>query len=546
MNMSGRKQAVTAAALIAALLLSCTSVPKEKPQLSDLSEELDRTIGSVAEVVAFKPVPVEGYGLVAGLAGTGSSECPLQIREYLRQFILRQLPKLSTISADKLISSRDTAVVRIYGLIPPAASKGQSFDLVVVALEGTQTTSLAGGRLYTAELSPYTGWQQSSRILASAQGPVLIDKIDNEAVDERTGYVLGGGSIADDYRVALTLAQPDYRLASVIRSRLNQRFGATTADAVSAGLIYLNLPDKYKGRKEKFVSLVREMYMAEQEQLTEQRISALVQELAVGKDKEAAEAGLEVIGKGSLKKLSVLLNSSNETTRFRTARCMLNLGDDRGLGVLRETALNGPKERRIEAINAIGRAAKRNDAIAILKGLLSDGDFDVRMAAYENMTRLEDISITRRVVGNNFYLETVQRGGPKAVFVSRRSEQKIVLFGGRIRCQQNFFTESPDGSIVIDAPAGKDFVSLMRRHPKRGTLMGPLQSSFELADIIKTLGEEPVQKGELRRIGLGVPYSSIASILKRMCENGAVQAEFHVGPPPELELNIKKSQTNGR
>jgi len=539
---------VAATALIAVVLLSCTGGTgrKEKTKLAALPEESEKTIGSVAEVVAFKAVPVEGYGLVAGLTETGSSECPPQIREYLKQFILRRLPGLSKLSADELINSRDTAVVRIYGLIPSVAAKGQRFDVVVVALEGTQTTSLAGGRLYTAELSPYTGWQQSSRILGDAQGPILIDKIDTKAVDERRGYILGGGSVADNYRFALALAEPDYQLASVIRNRLNQRFEIGTADAVSSGMIYLNLPGKYKGQKDRFISLVKAMYVAEQEQLVDERISTLVRELAVGKDKDAAEAGLEVIGKRSLKKLPVLLNSSDKAVRFRAARCMLNLGDEGGLGVLREMALNGPKQLRIEAINAIGRSAKRNEATAIIKELVSDRDFEVRMAAYEHLTRLEDISITRQVIGGNFYLETVQRGGPKAVFVSRSLEPKIVLFGGRIHCRQGFFIESADGSVIIDAPADKASVSLMRRHPRRGTLMGPLQSSFELGDIIKTLGEEPVRREELRRIGLGLSYSDVGAILKKMCEKGVVPAEFHIGPSPELELNIKKFQASDR
>ncbi len=546
MNMGIKKQAITAATLVLVAVLSCTSGTRKKPQLADLSQGLEKTIGSVTEIVAYQPVPVEGYGLVAGLTGTGSSECPRQIREYLKQYILRNLPELGKINANDLINSKDTTVVKIYGLIPPVASKGQRFDVVVMTLEGTQTTSLAGGRLYTAELSPYTGWQKSSRILANAQGPILIDKIDSEKPDERMGYVLGGGNVGDNYRIALSLAQKDYKLANIIRSRLNQRFGAGTADAVSAGLIYLNLPDEYKGQKEKFISLVKEMYIAEKEPSIEQRISNLIRELAVGEDKGAAEAGLEVIGKASLKKLPALLNSINEAVRFRAARCMLNLGDETGLRILRETTLNGTKELRIEAINAIGKAAKRNDATAIIKKLVNDKDFDIRMAAYENLARLDDISITRRAVGGNFYLETIQRDGPKAVYVSRHLEPKIVLFGGRIRCRQDFFIESEDGSIVIDAPEGKGFVSVMRRHPKRNTLMGPLKSSFELVDIIKTLGEEPVQQSQLRRIGLGVPYSDVVSILQRMCEKGAVLAEFHVGPPPNFSLNIKNSQKNGR
>ena len=38
--------------------------------------DLGATIGSLAEVFSFESIPVEGYGLVGGLSGTGSGECP--------------------------------------------------------------------------------------------------------------------------------------------------------------------------------------------------------------------------------------------------------------------------------------------------------------------------------------------------------------------------------------------------------------------------------------------------------------------------------------
>ena len=155
-----------------------------------------RTIGSLAEIVGFEPVAVEGYGLVAGLAGTGSSQCPPELRTYLQQYILRQLSKTSKLSAEELIESEDTAVVRIVGFIPPGASSGQRFDVKVSALPATQTTSLAGGYLYTAELSPYTKLGKSTRILATAQGPIFNDFAGGEGATEKTGYVLGGGFLS--------------------------------------------------------------------------------------------------------------------------------------------------------------------------------------------------------------------------------------------------------------------------------------------------------------------------------------------------------------
>lgn len=72
----------------------------------------------------------------------------------------------------------------------------------------------------------------------------------------------------------------------------------------------------------------------------------------------------------------------------------------------------------------------------------------------------------------------------------------------------------------------------MRKHPVTGELMGPLKTSFRLADVIRTLGDESAPEDEKQRQGLGVPYSEIAKLLKKMCEKGAVKADFVPGPLP--------------
>ena len=76
---------------------------------------LGDTIGSLARIMATEPVPVEGIGLVVGLEGAGSAECPPRIRDYLKQYILRQLPASNRMDVDGFIDSHDTAVVSVQG-----------------------------------------------------------------------------------------------------------------------------------------------------------------------------------------------------------------------------------------------------------------------------------------------------------------------------------------------------------------------------------------------------------------------------------------------
>ncbi len=507
--------------------------------------DLGTTIGSLVEVFSPELIPVEGYGLVGGLSGTGSGECPPQIRGYLRQYILAQLPKHQDV--EKLINSRDTAVVLVQGFMPTAVSKNQYFDVKVAALPGTQTTSIEGGWLYGAELKTARRLGMTGKALATAEGPVFIDTIDAGEKDKKTGYILAGGMVLDEYKISLAVRQPNYRTASLIRDKLNERFGLGTAKAVSPSKVDLRVPPKYARQKQRFISIVRATYLSETPEITQERISTLVRTLGVGQDKQSSEIALEAIGKESLDKLSALLNLSDEQVRLRAARCTLNLGSDTGLDTLRQIAGDKNSRYRVEALEAITAGASRNDAAAISRRLLRDDDFDIRLAAYEQLRRLDDITVSQTLVGRNFYLEQITQTEHESIFVSRRGQPRIVLFGAPIRCRKNMFVQSDDGGIILNAPTGQEYISIIRKHPRRPNIPPiQLKSSFELDDIILTLCEEPLKKRNEGQIGLGVSYAEAIALLKKMSDKAAIRAEFRAGPMPEIDLIIKKQQTTGR
>lgn len=498
--------------------------------------DLETTIGSLAEIIEIDAVEVRGYGLVGGLRGTGSSECPTRIRAYLGQYILKQLPK-EQINAEAIISSHDTAVVRVEGIMPAVVSGQQSFDVRVAALADTQTTSLEGGWLYGTELKEAGRFGMTMRVLARAKGPVFIDTIDGPAVEKRAGYVLGGGKTVTEYDISIALRQPDYRVASNIRNRLIERFGTDIASAVSAGLIKVEVPAKYKNRRQRFVEILKATYLSHTAEAAQERVKRFGKILSGSKDKDAAEISLEAIGNASFSEVAPLLNARNEEVRLRAGRCMLNLGSDRGLAALRQIAMDSNSAYRREALEAITLGARRNDATKILRRLLRDGDFDVRLATYESLRRLDDVVITRRLIGGTFYLEEVAQTKHKAIFVSRSGAPRIVLFGGPIKCRRNIFVRSNDGSITINAPAGQEYVSIMCKYRRRGDAVAKLKSSFEVSDIIRTLGEQPLNK---THPGLAAAYADTIGLLKQMCEKGVIEAEFRAGPLPKIGLNIKK------
>jgi len=523
--------------VIGVLLVACLMGGCESGATSgDLSmpEGLGIPIGTLVKVVTPGLVAVEGYGIVGGLRGTGSGECPARIRKYLEQYILKQLPE-QRVNIDKFIASEDTAVVHVYGVMSTSISEGRHFDVTIAALPGSQTTSLEDGWLYSTELKQLGRFGLSTRVLATAEGPIFIDKLVVDGTDKRAGYGLGGGTVLGEYPISLMLRKPNYRTANAIRNRLNERFGPETAKAVTSGQIGLNIPAQYSKQQERFVLMVRATYLMGSAEITQERIKTFVAKLAASEDKDISEIALEAIGKGSLKKLSALLNSHYDEVRLRAARCMLNLGSDAGLETLRGIAMDKDSVYRIAAIEAITKGAKRNDAAVISRRLLQDEHFEIRLTAYEQLRKLEDVAVIRIPIGRSFYMDQIARNPHKAIYVSRSGEPHIVLFGSPIFCQENLFIQSANGEITIDSPAGQNYVSVMRKHPTKPTVIGPVKSSLEVGDIIRTLCEEPIRRTEQGRAGLGVSYADMIALLKQMSEKKAFEAPFLAGPLPTIK-----------
>lgn len=504
------------------------------------SKDLGPTIGSLTSVLVPEPIPVEGFGLVVGLEGTGSKECPPQVRAYMRQYILRQLPAKTNLDVDEFINDPNTAVVSVQGVIPAIASKNQYFDVRVAALPNTQTTSLEGGRLFTTGLKIVGSFGVNIRFLADVEGPIYIDKIDNGQIDKKVGYILAGGKVFNEYKIALSLKKPDFRLANQIRNRINGRFDDASARAVSSGRVEFIIPPKYKQQKQRFVSIVTSMHLAQEPAMNSKRISTYVKGLSGSRDKYSSEVALEAIGNECLDELSILLKSPDEMTRLYAGRCMLNLGSDAGLVALRQIALDKESAYRVEALESISLGAKRNDAVSLLRKLLRDDDFAIRLAAYEQLRQLDDITITQGFIGRSFYLEQITQTDIKTLYVSRSGQPRIVLFGAPIYCSGDIFVQSEKGDIIINAPTGQKYVNIIRKNPKRPDVIAQLKCSFEISDIIRTLCDVPIQENENRRGGLGVSYSEAVALLKRMCDMGVLKAEFHTGPMPKIDLNIKK------
>jgi len=509
------------------------------------SADLGPTIGSFADVPKPEPVAVEGYGLVGGLAGTGSAYCPPHVRAYLRQYVLAQLSH-ERISVDELIDGKDTAVVRLEGWLPATASKEEHFDVRASVIPGSEVVSIGGGWLYKADLVTRGTFGVDTKPLATVDGPIFVNPIGTRDSDSGSGYVLGGGRAAYDFAINLTLRRPNYRVVSMIRDRLNERYGPNIARALSPSNIEVRVPEEYRRKKGRFVAMVPVTFVEVAPELVAARVITLVHQLAVSDNKDRAEIALEAVGREGLGRLRVLLDASDAEVRLRAARCMLNLGDDRALATLRALAADKDSPHRLDALDAIMVSARRNDALALAQRLLRDRDAAVVLAAYEHLRQMEAPVVIGELVGRSFLLERVVPTDRRAIFVSRRGDPRIVLFGAPLTCRDNMFVESPSKAIVVDSRAGQEYVSVIRKHPTRRGVIGPVKSGRDLTDLIRILGTEPATTAEGQLRGLGVSYAETIALLEQLSAKGAVDAEFWAGPLAKIDVPVKKRPTLGR
>ncbi|MHC4689771.1 MAG: HEAT repeat domain-containing protein [Planctomycetota bacterium] len=299
----------------------------------------------------------------------------------------------------------------------------------------------------------------------------------------------------------------------------------------------MTVPSNYQHQKLKFVALLQSTYVLQTPQIEKERIIQLVGQLVGSPDKEPPEIALEGIGRPSLVKLEPLLKSSDEEVQFRAARCMLNLGNDKGLEALREIAINPDSFYRIEALDAVLLSNQRDTGASLARLLLRDSDFDVKLAAYKNLLVLDDVAIITEFVGRKFYMDQITQSNEKIIYVSRSGKPGIALFGSPLYCRENIFVESSDSEITINAGVGQPEVTVMRKVPKRPNLPPiQLKTSYKVSDIIRALGAEPVVKNRRAQPGLNVSYEEIISLLKQMCEKGIVGAEFREGPLAKIGL----------
>ena len=591
------RTAVLAAAGVVVSLLCPGCLPEEwtgkskapKAEERRVPPEVSGTVGEFASLVGGGSLLLDGHGLVVGLGRNGSSEVPTQLKKYLVEYMLKQkvgsaLGAARGVTPSQMIADRDTAVVRMVGVVPPGAPAGWTFDVRVAALSRTGTRSLDGGVLYPFGLHVARGVgnppASGSRAWAEAQGSVFINPFLDpgrpaDAPRFREGRLIGGGKVSESRPLRLILREADYARCNVIQRRINQRFGQPwrVANAKNPSTIELKIPTEFHEDYEHFLQLVLHLPLQAEPGKWEARARQVGEEMKKpGANHDGLSLVWEAMGHQIVDVCRQLYASRNPAAAFYSARAGVRLKDRMAGDVLIRFAETAGSPYQVPAVDELGRNRWLVRSVPTLRRLVDDASELVRIAAYEALVKLGDTSlITRLEIGTEFKLDLVASRRSYVIYATQTQEKKIVLFGRDMAVRNQLFFNMPNdlvtladkavhvdaGDRVVDpktAPASErnqlkqaQRLMVFRTIPRTGGISQPFYIDFFVRTLVDTLGQ-PARHGADGRIkGLELTYGQVVAVLYRMCEvDKDIPARFVLQGPAGRARIYRAGSTVGR
>ena len=554
--------------LLGALLLPGCSAklletpgPSTPPPVYTGPRFLHGTVGSMTRLRGAQPLMASGYGLVVNLRGTGSAEVPA----FLRQWMINQMRKRGVGSArlgtqwmtpEQVLSSPNTAVVLVQGLIPPGATKGTQFDVLVSALPQTQTTSLEGGQLWTVDLSQYGAdpSMRFSRNLAQAKGTLFLDPFTPQITDTadqrlvRQGVVLSGGTASVARKLELILNQASWQRSRLIADRINERFpkaptdSRNTAVPVNDSLIELYPPARFARRVDQLLELIAHLYTQRGpnfEAVQAQRLA----DLLVADQRQASVAVLawQAMGKTVLPVIRPYYDHPIMTVRLAALDAGARLEDEVTTDHLLRIAELPDLVVRRRAAQMLVHLPRSLRGARTLHMLLDDPDRAVRIEAYEALAAIHDPIIRRVSIGKDdrfkFALDVVPATRPM-IYITQTRLPRVVLFDPNARFETPFVARLWDNRLMLRASDPQGPMAVF--YQPEGEVEGSTYDvEATVLDLVMFLAHRPTIENPTD--GLDFSYSEVTHVLHQLWEQGFVRAEADLQINP-LAAAIAKNQ----
>ena len=539
------------------LLLACVGVAivssgcggdskeKAKPQLTSrytaqprrvVPEWLKGTILQEVDLAATAPYHVSNFGLVVMKRPTGDATkgVPNTVREYMlremtkRGFGSQNEPGFETTTPDSVLRDPHVAIVRVDSFIPAGAVKGSRMDVQVTALEDSDTTSLAGGMLYTTDLfrdgaNPMN--PGGIDVLGSARGYVFVNPayalegVGDDASKRRSltsGTVLAGGRVTKNRPFGLQIRAAERRVARETEQRIDQLCAdSNAAKAEDEGMVFVNVPPRYRGDWEHFAGVVLHTYYSDDAGFAAAKARQLVEEVAKP-DAILLDISYawEALGRPSLSAIQPLYTDSRPDVAFAAARAGAWIGDASAEEALAGMARDPSNSLRVTAVKTLCALEPTPAVNALLHDLVSRQDTLVRIEAYRGLARNLDPSITSRDIGDKFKLDIVLSDGPPLIYATQSGTPRIAFLGNTARlASATFFTAMNNEFSITPVESRNNLLSIFYRGP---SVKDPVKqlTTPDLAEIVARLGGLGPE-GEAK---LDFSYGEIVAILSKMAD----------------------------
>jgi len=533
-----RRAWVLAVGALAALAGGCSSSKPEPstpstPRDVSTPEYLRDTVGEITRFAGREPLAVQGHGFVTGLDGTGTTAVPPGIRRR----ILEMMQRNKVTDAERILNDPDTAVVSVFGRVPPGARVGEPFDLGVRVIPGTETTSLEGGFLLECDLHRVRvarGVEARSKPLALGRGSIFVSPFtdDDAGPGPRSGRILAGGRSLKDRQFRLVLLTPSVRTADQLVRLLNGRFPEAATGTADPARVDLTVPEAFRHDKTRFLDLVGALYMRERAGVREQRIRLLISTLRRHEDMDRVALCLEAFGASVAPHLHPLGDSDDPALRFYAGRTLAHLQDARAVHVLEPIVSDDASPFQEEAVEALGRL-RSGLGLGLLSRSLQAASTRVRVAAWRMMSRLAPGTFLARRFEGQFDLHVVATEADPFVYVARTGEPEIVIFGEVPICPPVL---AETRRLTATVRSGEKQVCLIAR--RRG------EDIYRKADptvraVIETVAApvvrdeddaERTDKPAEEDLGLGLGYSDVVGLLHELDQKGALGGPIVLQP----------------
>ncbi len=539
------------------------------------------TIGSVARLRpgTERAILVNGYGIVINLNGTGSTSAP----PALRQAMINQMKKYGLGSArmntqamtpERVLADPNTAVVRIDGFIPPGAAPGLRFDVLVTAVD-SQTTSLAGGTLWTATLG-VNGAGQAFKFIheqATAYGPIYDNPYhagpstgEPAEFGRQQSMIVAGGKTTAARDLELVLNQSSYTRSRAIADRINERFGKATdlkqlANPVSDQLIQIHVPPRYQNDPGGLVDLIMHLYLQTGpgfESGQARRLGQVLEERPEAE--EPVTLAWQAMGRPVVGVLRESYRHPKMGNRLAALEAGAWLGDERASQSLSELAGDPDPAIRARVGRAMVSLPKSIKGARALKQLLNDEDATVRITAYESLATINDRLITsgRVVVADEsgtkikYVIDTVPSEKP-LVYISQLGVPRIVIFNPELGFETPLLARVWDNRLMLSMEPGQGYLDVFYQRSlgsgRGGDANGgsvKFKAVADLKTLIYLLGQHP-PPGEQANEGLGLTYSQVVDVVYQLCMRGEVDApiEVRVSSLAKQIVDLENAQTPG-